>query len=136
MNTNIISFNEIIDTRGSLIALEAFANIPFSIKRVYYMYNVQLNVMRGEHAHKELQQVLICVAGSCTVRVTDGVDCLEFKLSRPDQGLYMDRMLWHDMRYFSTETVLLVLASDHYNESDYIRDYDLFMKFSKTKIGE
>ncbi len=122
-----IQFNIIADERGQLISIESNKNIPFNIKRVYYLFGTQAGVGRGFHAHKELEQVLVCTSGSCTILLDDGEKKQTFKLDRPDQGLYISSLLWREMHDFSPDCVLTVFASEHYNESDYIRDYDEFL---------
>ncbi|WP_421285727.1 sugar 3,4-ketoisomerase [Aeromonas veronii] len=119
------------DERGSLVALEENRNIPFEIKRVYYIYGTQKGVARGFHAHKELKQVAICLSGSCRFVMDDGLKKNEVILNSPSQGLLIDVMQWHEMYDFSEDCILLVLASDIYDEADYIRDYDNFMQLSK-----
>lgn len=125
-------FNIKGDTRGSLVSLENFREVPFNTKRVYYIFGTKKGVARGYHAHKNLQQVLICVSGSCIVKIDDGDMVKEYKLDRPDVGLFVGEMIWREMNNFSDDCVLLVLASDYYDEQDYIREYDLFIeeKFS------
>lgn len=122
----LIEFKSLGDDRGNLIALEGNKNIHFNIKRVYYLFGTKNGVERGFHAHKELQQIAICVAGSCKVRMDDGVNKTEITLNQPNQGLLIDCMQWHEMYAFSDDCVFLVLASDVYKESDYIRDYCKF----------
>ncbi|WP_368205988.1 FdtA/QdtA family cupin domain-containing protein [Aeromonas sp. s5] len=119
------------DERGSLVALEGNRNIPFEIKRVYYIYGTQKGVARGFHAHKELKQVAICLNGSCRFVMDDGVKKNEVILNSPSQGLLIDVMQWHEMYDFSEDCILLVLASDIYDEADYIRNYNSFMQLSK-----
>lgn len=119
------------DERGSLVVLEENRNIPFEIKRVYYIYGTQKGVARGFHAHKELKQVAICLSGSCRFVMDDGLKKNEVILNSPSQGLLIDVMQWHEMYDFSEDCILLVLASDIYDEADYIRDYDSFMQLSK-----
>lgn len=119
------------DSRGSLIALEANKDIPFEIKRVYYIFDTKEGVVRGHHAHKTLQQVLICVSGSCTMVLDDGKERTEVVLDKPNIGLYVGPNMWHEMKDFSPGAVLLVLASDWYNEADYIRDYSEFLSYLK-----
>ena len=116
------------DDRGQLIALEEFKDIPFEIKRVYYMYDTGKDVVRGYHAHKTLQQILICIHGSCKVLLDNGKEKKVIPLEKPYEGLYVSNMMWREMYDFSEDAVLLVLASDFYNESDYIRDYNEFVK--------
>jgi dTDP-4-dehydrorhamnose 3,5-epimerase-like enzyme len=114
------------DKRGSLVALESEREAPFPIARVYYIFGTRGDVVRGHHAHLDLDQLAICVAGSCRIMIDDGVERQEVLLDRPDRGLYMGRMIWREMSDFSPGSVLLVLASAAYDEADYIRDYDQF----------
>jgi len=117
------------DERGQLVALEEFKDIPFEIKRVYYMYDTLLNVTRGFHAHKNLKQILICIHGSCKIRLDNGKEKKVVPLEKPYEGLFVDSNIWREMYDFSEDAVLLVLASELYDENDYIRDYDEFLKF-------
>ena len=119
------------DSRGQLIAIEQLKDIPFEIKRVYYMYDTGEGVIRGYHAHKNLQQVLICVHGSCTIRLDNGKEKEIITLDKPNVGLYVANNMWREMYDFSPDAVLLVLASELYDESDYIRDYDEFLMYIK-----
>ncbi len=116
------------DERGQLIALEANKNLPFDVKRVYYIYDTKKGVPRGYHAHKDLEQVLICVNGCCKIKLDDGLNSEIFELSSPDTALYVGKNLWREMFDFSQGCVLVVLASDYYNPDEYIRDYDEFLK--------
>jgi len=120
------------DSRGSLIAIESNKDIPFDIKRIYYIFDTQPGVVRGYHAHKTLEQILICVSGSCTIVLDDGENRSEVVLSNPSEGLYIGPNLWREMKDFSEGAVLLVLASDFYNEADYIRNYDEFMSYIRS----
>ncbi|MCU8044154.1 MULTISPECIES: sugar 3,4-ketoisomerase [unclassified Shewanella] len=124
----LFDFRTLGDERGALVALEANKQIPFDIKRVYYIYNTAEGVARGFHAHKELKQVAICLKGSCRFVMDDGKDKQEVILTTPDKGLLIDAMQWHEMYDFSEGCVLMVLASDIYDEDDYIRDYQQFLK--------
>ncbi len=117
------------DSRGQLVALEEFKNFPFEIKRVYYMYDTKEGVRRGFHAHKSLEQILICIHGSCKILLDDGTDKEIVSLTDPYEGLYVSNAMWREMYDFSPDAVLLVLASDFYKEEDYIRDYDEFIKY-------
>ena len=117
------------DEIGSLVFLEATRDIPFEIKRVYYIFGVDANGRRGFHAHKELQQALICVHGSCKVMLDDGSEKIEVTLDDPSEGLYFGSMTWREMYDFSPGAVLLVLASEYYDENDYIRNYDRFIEY-------
>lgn len=115
------------DDRGQLIALEEFKDIPFRIKRVYYMYDTGIGVRRGYHAHKSLQQILIPVHGSCKIHLDNGTETKEVLLNVPYEGLYIENNIWREMYDFSQDAVVLVLASELYDEKDYIRDYDEFL---------
>ena len=117
------------DERGQLVALEENINIPFEIKRVYYMYDTIPGVARGHHAHKKLEQILICVHGSCKVLLDSGSEKEIVTLDRPNEGIYISNDTWREMFDFSEDAVLMVLASELYDESDYIRNYDEFLKY-------
>lgn len=123
-----IDFPVIGDQRGSLVALEANKLIPFDIKRVYYLFGMQPDLPRGFHAHRELVQVAVCLKGSCDILMDNGHEKEVIELNSPSQGLVIDVMQWHEMSNFSEDCVLLVLASDAYDESDYIRNYDVFLR--------
>jgi len=120
------------DERGQLVALEEFKDIPFKIKRVYYMYETGKGVTRGYHAHKSLQQILICIHGSCKIKLDNGREQKVIPLEKPYEGLYVSNVMWREMFDFSPDAVLLVLASELYDESDYIRDYAEFVEFVKN----
>lgn len=120
------------DDRGMLVALEEFKDIPFEIKRVYYLYDTKKGVRRGFHAHRSLEQILICIHGSCSVLLDNGMEQKTVSLEKPYEGLYIANDIWREMYDFSSDAVLLVLASDFYREEDYIRDYDTF----KREMGE
>lgn len=123
------------DDRGSLVALESYINIPFDIKRVYYIFDTKADVIRGLHAHKNLSQVMVCLKGSCRVALDNGSRKEHVVLNSPNQGLLIESIIWREMHDFSADCVLLVLASEHYDESDYIRDYDEFLNLRGTKCG-
>ena len=116
------------DDRGQLVALEEFQDIPFDIRRVYYIYDTKAGVRRGFHAHKKLEQILICVNGSCKIHLDNGRETEEVLLDKPYEGLYIANDMWREMYDFTPGAVLLVLASQLYDESDYIRDYDKFLE--------
>lgn len=121
------------DDRGQLIAIEAMKDLPFEVKRVYYIYDTLANVRRGFHAHRNLQQILICVHGSCMIHLDDGTDTAEVLLNKPYEGLYIANDMWREMYDFSEGAVLLVLASEYYDEADYIRKYEDFIELVKGK---
>lgn len=123
------AFQQHGDDRGMLIALEEFKDIPFEIKRVYYMYDTKEGVHRGFHAHKCLEQILVCIHGSCKVLLDNGEEKKIVSLEHPYEGLYVPNNMWREMYDFSSDAVLLVLASEPYKEEDYIRDYSAFLKF-------
>lgn len=123
------SFEPHGDNRGQLIALEEFKDIPFKVKRVYYMYDTVDGVERGHHAHKNLQQILICVHGSCKIGLDDGKEEEIVVLDDPTIGVLVSNAMWRRMFDFSKDAVLLVLASELYDEEDYIRDYEEFIKY-------
>lgn len=127
------AFQQHGDDRGMLVALEEHNDIPFEIKRVYYMYDTKEGVRRGYHAHKELEQILICIHGSCKILMDNGTEKKVVSLEKPYEGLYISNDIWREMFDFSEDAVLMVLASEVYNEDDYIRDYDEFLKFVKEK---
>ncbi|MFJ2365664.1 dTDP-4-dehydrorhamnose 3,5-epimerase [Pseudomonas sp. NPDC087697] len=126
--TELMDLKVIGDNRGSLIALEQGLNIPFAIKRVYYIYDTLSDVGRGFHAHRRLEQMAICVSGNCKIVIDDGVTRQQISLDSASKALIMRNMIWREMHEFSDDCVLLVLASEPYDESDYIRDYDQFIK--------
>ena len=122
------------DERGQLVSLEEFKDIPFRIKRVYYMYDTKENVRRGYHAHRNLQQLLICVNGSCKVHLDDGKETGEIILDTPQKGLYLGKGIWREMYDFTPNTVLMSLASELYDEGDYIRNYQQFIEETKENL--
>ena len=125
-----IQFPQHGDERGKLIALEALSDlVPFEVKRVYYIFDTTPGTVRGKHAHKVLKQVLICVSGACTIEceMPDGTKS-EHRLDWPDRGLLIEGLVWRNMKEFSKDAVLLVLASEHYDEVDYVRDHTQFVK--------
>ena len=124
---DMISFPVHGDHTGSLVALEKGSDFPFEIKRVYYIFDTTPGTVRGNHAHKNLKQVLICVSGACTIacEMPDGTK-VENRLDWPNRGLLIEGLVWRQMKDFSKDAVLIVLASEHYDEVDYIRDYQAF----------
>ena len=125
----ILEFDEFGDERGSLVIAEGGGqDIPFEIKRVFYMYGSDPTIVRGQHANRKTEFVLINVSGTSKVKVDNGVEQTVIELNRPCMGLYLKTMLWKDMYDFSPDSVLLVLASEHYDGGEYIRDYEEYLK--------
>ena len=124
------------DDRGQLVAIEEFKDLPFKIKRVYYIYDTKKGVRRGFHAHKNLKQILICVSGSCMVHLDNGKETAEIELCSPNEGLYISNDTWREMYDFSPDAVLLVLASELYDEKDYIRNYDKFKEYIRDNKND
>lgn len=125
----MLEFQEKGDKRGRLVIVEGMKDIPFDIKRIFYIYGTQKDVVRGQHANLRSEFVLINVAGKSKVRVKDGKGNEGiFSLNRPHTGIYLPNMVWKDMYDFSEDSVLLVLASEHYDAEEYIRDYDKFVE--------
>ena len=120
------------DDRGTLIAIEAGRQIPFDIQRVYYVFDTKAGVSRGFHAHRALRQLLVAVSGSCTLLLDDGTSRDEVRLDHPASALRIDGLVWREMRDFSPDCVLMVLADRAYDEADYIRDYDTFVAATKA----
>lgn len=119
-----VEFGQYGDARGQLIVIEGAQSIPFEIKRVFYIYGADAETIRGQHANRRSCFIMICVTGSCRIRVKDAWGSeQEYQLDRPNSGLYVPPMIWKDMYEFSRDAVLLVLASEHYDAEEYIRDY-------------
>ena len=127
----ILEFNDLGDERGKLVVIEGNESIPFEIKRVFYIYGSDSEVIRGQHANRESEFVLINVAGTSKVRITDGNEEFIVELNKPMMGVYIPKMVWKDMYDFSSDSVLLVLASTHYDGKEYIRDYKEYLKLVK-----
>ena len=134
----ILEFKEFGDDRGNLVVAEGSGmDIPFEIKRVFYMYGSDPDIVRGQHANRVSQFVLINVSGNSKVKITDGKDEHIIELNKPRMGLYLGSMIWKEMYDFSPDSILLVLASDHYQESEYIRNYQQFLnEISKEEHDE
>lgn len=128
MDIKLIQLKSCGDDRGSLIALEEKSNIPFEIKRVYYMFQTGDGVRRGFHAHRTLKQVAIAVRGSCKFLLDNGTEKIEITLNHPAQGLLIESFMWREMFDFSEDCVLMVLADQIYDEADYVRSYDQFIE--------
>lgn len=131
----ILEFPDLGDERGNLVVVEGNDSIPFDIARVFYIYGSDDTVVRGQHANRKSEFVLINVSGTSKVRVTDGTEECIIELNKPRMGLYLSTMLWKDMYEFSADSVLLVLANTHYDGSEYIRDYDAYLQeMGVTKV--
>lgn len=132
----IIELPKIIDPRGNLTVAESIKNIPFDIKRVYWVYDVPSGEHRGGHAHKQCKELLVAVSGSFTVTLDDGNEKHTYLLNHPYQGLFIDVNIWRTLDDFSSGAVCLVLASERFEEEDYIRDYNDYMEYVKDKPQE
>ena len=124
----IIQFKDFGDERGKLVVIEGGQNIPFDIARVFYIYDSDDSVIRGQHANRNSEFVLVNVAGSSKVRITDGTEEIVVELDKPMTGVYIPKMIWKDMYDFSADSVLLVLSNMHYDETEYIREYDEYLR--------
>ncbi len=131
MSVKLIPLQTHGDDRGSLVSLEEEENIPFAVKRVYYLFDTKNGVSRGFHAHKALKQVAIAVRGSCRFILDDGKNRSEIILNNPAEGLLIESFMLREMHDFSDDCVLMVLADQPYDESDYIRDYKEFIEYVK-----
>ena len=118
--------------QGQLVALESNKNVPFEIKRVYYIVKTVDDVVRGKHAHRNLQQILICVNGSFKLKLDDGDESVVIEMNKHNEGIYVSNGMWREMYDFAPGTVLLVLASEYYDTNDYIRDYDEFLEYAHS----
>lgn len=127
----ILDFADLGDERGKLVVIEGAQAIPFEIKRVFYIYDSDSSVVRGQHANRDSEFVLINVAGKSKVRITDGNEEFVVELNKPMMGVYIPKMIWKDMFDFSPDSILLVLASTHYDGSEYIRDYQEYLKMMR-----
>lgn len=126
MKTDLIDLGGIGDGRGVLVSLEGLKNVPFEIKRVYYLTQLHPDHPRGFHAHKNLKQLVVCLNGSCDFILDDGRDKKRVHLNDPTKGLLIESMVWREMHNFSNACVIMVLASEQYDENDYIRNYEDF----------
>lgn len=124
----IIFFKEMGDERGNLVVIEGDQDIPFPIRRVFYMYGSDPDIVRGQHANRRSSFILINVGGTSRVRITDGNEEMIVMLDKPRMGVYIPPMYWKDMYDFSSDSILLVLSDEHYDGSEYIRDYSEYLK--------
>ncbi|WP_256672322.1 FdtA/QdtA family cupin domain-containing protein [Pseudomonas sp. ANT_J12] len=126
--TQLIDLEVIGDNRGSLVSLEKGRQVPFEIKRVYYIFGTLPDVSRGFHAHKQLRQLAVCVSGKCRMLMDNGLTKEEVWLDSPKKGVLINNLIWREMHDFSDDCVLVVFASHEYDEADYIRSYEEFIK--------
>jgi hypothetical protein len=131
-NCHLVNFPKITDPRGNLTFIEGAKHVPFSIRRVYYLYDVPGGAERGGHAHKEMHQLIIAMSGSFDVILDDGSEKKRFHLNRSYYGLYVCPMIWRELDNFSSGSVCLVLASNLYDEGDYYRNYDAYLEALKA----
>lgn len=120
---------KIVDPRGNLTVAEQYKNVPFTIKRVYWTYDIPSGSYRGGHAHKHCREMLVAISGSFSVVLNNGKDEETYLLNHPNQGLIVDRGIWRTLEDFSSGAVCLVLAEDEFSEDDYIRDYQEYIKY-------
>ncbi len=125
---DLVDFKVIGDHTGKLVALEKGGDLPFDVKRVYYIWNTSSEKVRGMHAHRKLEQMIVCTSGSCDFILDDGKNREIVHLDNPAQGLYIKHNIWREFTNFSNDCVVMVLASEYYDETDYIRNYDEFLK--------
>lgn len=132
MDYKLLNLSVFGDERGKLISLESNKNIPFEIKRVYWIFDTLPEQNRGAHSHKDLQQIVVAMDGACQFVLDDGNMREKVWLNRPDVGLYIGKNMWREMRHFSYGCKLIILASDYYKPEEYIRDYEEFLHHAKT----
>ena len=130
-----INMPQVRDLRGDLIFIEGGNHIPFEIRRVYYLYNVPVDAERGGHAHRELEQVVFALSGSFRIKIDNGRQKSEHWLRDPRKGLHISRLIWREMDSFSQGAVCMVIASHRYDEADYYRNYDDFLKAVRSDIS-
>lgn len=129
----LLSFKNLGDSRGNLVAIEGNTDVPFTIHRTFYIYGCDSNTVRGKHANKNSEFVLINVAGKSKVMVTDGTQKEIIELSKPSEALYIPKMVWKEMYDFSPDSVLLILTNTHYDSSEYIRDFDEYKELMDSQ---
>lgn len=133
----ILDFDELGDDRGHLVVAESHKQVPFTIKRIFYIYGTKENVIRGKHANRISQFVLINLQGSVKIRIDDGKQEDVVVLDKPHQGVYLESLVWKDMYDFSHDSILLVLSSHGFDNSEYVRDYDQFIQeVSESKVQD
>ena len=127
-SVKFFNLKTIVEPDGNLVPVESNIDIPFSIKRVFYVYGVRDQNNRGEHSHHKTEQIIICLNGKLEVLCDDGVNKKKYLLESPQQALYIPAMIWDEQNYLTDDTVMLVLCNNHYNINDYIESYDDFLK--------
>lgn len=132
----ILKFKDFGDERGKLVVIESQKEVPFEIKRVFYIYDSDETIVRGKHANRNSEFVLINVAGKSKVRITDGKEEFVVELDKPMMGVYIPKMIWKDMYDFSKDSVLLVLSNCHFDDKEYIRDYEEYLRIKKEEQNE
>ncbi len=128
MNYKLLNIKTFGDNRGKLSVVEALRDIPFEIKRVYWIFDTLPDESRGFHAHKNMEQIIVAMDGACQFVLDDGKTREQVWLNRPDKALYIGKNMWREMKHFSYGCKLMILASDYYDEKEYIRDYNIFLK--------
>ena len=136
MNYKLIDMKIFGDERGKLISLEGNHNVPFEIKRVYWIFDTIPNQKRGMHAHTNMEQIIVAMDGACEFILDDGIKRERVLLNRPDLGLYIGKNMWREMQNFSYGCKLMILASSYYDENEYIRDYNVFLKTVNQNKGQ
>lgn len=127
----VFEFNEMGDARGNLVVIEGNEDVPFEIKRIFYMYGTDGDWVRGQHANKKSDFVLVNVAGTSKVKIDDGFSTAIVELNKPRMGIYIPKMIWKEMYDFSKDSVMLVLSNEHYDAKEYIRDYNEYLEAMK-----
>jgi len=137
VDAKVIDLRVLGIAKAPLVALESSRDVPFEIKRVYYLFGAAAGTSRGFHAHKKLQQLMICIGGACRVLLQDGKEEMEVFLNKPNMGLYVGPMIWREIHDLSQDCVVVVLADQYYDEDDYIRDYERFLQMTgnKSRLG-
>jgi dTDP-4-dehydrorhamnose 3,5-epimerase-like enzyme len=134
MSFKIVDLQSFGDKNGCLVSLEAGKNVPFEIKRVYYIFGTKSDFVRGKHAHKDLKQFIICLSGNCDFFLDDGYNKETIHLDSPIKAIYLDGIIWREFTNFSKDCVIIVLVNKFYNEKEYIRTYEDFLKSAKQDI--
>jgi dTDP-4-dehydrorhamnose 3,5-epimerase-like enzyme len=136
MDVRVIDLKVLGKSQAPLVALESNRNVPFEVKRVYYLFGTAPGVSRGFHAHKKVQQLIICVRGACRVLLQDGKEEMEVFLNKPNKALYISAMIWREIHDLSQDCVLVVLADQYYDEDDYIRDHGRFLEMVESRAKD